>query len=85
MATVFIGTILNAWPDMAGAPDVPFRVSAAVGMVNALAPAKTISIKGGEDAATALSGDSNDAATGRKRGSVSIAGESNNWFSSLPI
>jgi hypothetical protein len=56
MATVFQGTILNAWPDMNGMPNVPFRVSASVMMVNAIAPSKTISIKGGADAATMLFG-----------------------------
>jgi hypothetical protein len=56
MATVFQGTILNAWPDMNGMPNVPFRVSAQVQMVNAIAPSKTISIKGTGDVATILSG-----------------------------
>lgn len=56
MATVFQGTILNAWPDMNGMPNVPFRVSAQVQMVNAIKPSKTISIKGGADVATILSG-----------------------------
>lgn len=56
MATVFQGIIINAWPDMNGMPDVPFRVSAGTGLLDALAPVKPISVKGGADAATLLSG-----------------------------
>lgn len=55
-ATVFQGTITNAWPDMQSMPDVPFRVTAATGMIDALAPSSPISVKGGSDAATLLSG-----------------------------
>jgi len=55
-ATVFQGTIRNSWPDMQGAPDVPFRVSAATMLINALAPATSISVKGNADVATLLSG-----------------------------
>ena len=56
MATVFQGIIINAWPDMNGMPDVPFRISAGTGLLDALAPVKPISIKGGADVATVLSG-----------------------------
>jgi hypothetical protein len=56
MATVFQGTIRNAWPDLQGAPDVPFRVSAATLLLNAIAPATTISVNGSADAANLLSG-----------------------------
>lgn len=56
MATVFQGTIRNAWPDMQGAPDVPFRVSAATGLIDAIAPATSISVSGTADVATLLSG-----------------------------
>lgn len=56
MATVFQGTIRTAWPDMQAAPDVPFRVSAATGLIDAIAPSKTISISGTAAAETMLSG-----------------------------
>ena len=55
-ATVFQGTITSAWPDMQGMPDVPFRVSAATGLIDALAPVDPVSVKGSADAATLLSG-----------------------------
>lgn len=56
MATVYQGQIINAWPDMNGMPDVPFRVTGGAGLLDALAPAQTISIRGGADVATILSG-----------------------------
>lgn len=56
VATVFQGQIINAWPDMRGAPDVPFRVTAGTGLLDALAPVSPISIKGSADVATILSG-----------------------------
>lgn len=56
MGTVFQGQIINAWPDMNGMPDVPFRVSAGTGLLDALAPSQTISVRGGADVATLLSG-----------------------------
>lgn len=56
MATVFQGTITNAWPDMQAAPDVPFRVEGHTGLIGALAPATSTSISGTADVATLLSG-----------------------------
>ena len=36
MATVFVGTITNAWADMQSAPDVPFRVEAHTGLLESV-------------------------------------------------
>jgi len=56
MATVFVGTIYNAWVDMQGAPEVPFHVEAHVGLFEAIAPAKPSSFTGSADVATIMSG-----------------------------
>lgn len=36
MATVFVGTITNAWADLNSMPDVPFRVEAHTGLIEAV-------------------------------------------------
>lgn len=56
MSTVFQGTITNAWPDFAGMPDVPFRVEAHTGLIDAIAPTPPKSFPQPTDAATILSG-----------------------------
>lgn len=56
LATVFQGQIINAYPDMNGMPDVPFRIYAGAGLLDALAPVKPISVRGGADVAALLSG-----------------------------
>lgn len=56
LATIFQGQIINAYPDMNGMPDVPFRIYAGAGLLEALAPVKPISIRGGAEVAAILSG-----------------------------
>lgn len=56
MATVFVGTITNAWPDFAGVPDVPFRVEAHTGLIDAVAPTEPKSFPQPTDAGTILAG-----------------------------
>lgn len=56
VATVFQGTITNAYPDFEGAPHVPFRVEAHTGLIDALAPTPPRSFPNPTDAAQILSG-----------------------------
>lgn len=51
-ATVFIGTMLNAYADYNAAPEVAFRVNANSGMANNNAPPTATSFKGTTDVAT---------------------------------
>lgn len=55
-STVFVGNILNAWPDLGAAPNVPFRVEAASLGASAVLSAKPSSFTGSADVATILSG-----------------------------
>jgi hypothetical protein len=56
LSQIFQGDILSAWPDMQGAPDVAFRVSATNQIINSLAPVQETSINGVGDVATILKG-----------------------------
>jgi hypothetical protein len=51
MSTVFAGTIVHAWPDMRGAPQVALRVEANTGQFDAVKPADPLSYSGNVDAA----------------------------------
>lgn len=55
-ATVFQGTINNAWAEFSGAPDVPFHVVAQTGLFDAVQPAQALSIKGSADVGQMISG-----------------------------
>ena len=55
-ATVFSGTILNAYPDFDGMPDVPFVFESVSGVASAVAPATPSSFTGSTDVATIMSG-----------------------------
>ena len=46
MSVVFNGTILQAWPDMQSAPEVPFRVDAVVGGWESVNPVEPTSFSG---------------------------------------
>ena len=48
-ATVFVGTVLNAWADFGAAPEVAFRVEAISGLGDAIAPVPPSSFKGSTD------------------------------------
>lgn len=56
MGTVFLGTITNAWADMQSAPDVPFRVEAHTGLIEAVSTAPPSSFSGAASVATIMSG-----------------------------
>lgn len=56
MGTVFIGTITNAWADMQSAPDVPFRVEAHTGLIEAVSVQPPSSFTGPTSVATIMSG-----------------------------
>lgn len=51
---VFQGTITNAYPDLDGAPNVPFRVEAHTGLIDSIAPADPVSYPKGTTAQDAL-------------------------------
>lgn len=55
MASIYVGTIQEAWVDSRGAPQVAFIVTAFTGMVAALKPVPPTSYKGSVDAATVAS------------------------------
>jgi hypothetical protein len=55
-ATVFSGTIMNAYPDFDGMPDVPFTFDAVTGVAGSVIPAKPSSFTGSTDVATIMSG-----------------------------
>lgn len=55
MATVFIGTITNAWADFQAAPDVAFHVEAHTGLLENVTPAKPSSYTGATSVATIMS------------------------------
>lgn len=54
-AVVFQGTIYNAYPDMNGMPDVPFRVEANTGLLESVMPTDSNSYVGPTDVVTVLS------------------------------
>lgn len=56
MGTVFIGTIVNAYPEFSAMPDVAFVVEAHAGMIESLAPVPVTSVQGTADVATIMSG-----------------------------
>lgn len=53
-ATVFVGTVTNAWSDFAAAPEVPFHVEAHTGLIEAVAPVPSSSYSGSADVATIM-------------------------------
>lgn len=55
MATVFIGTIQDAWFDPPNAPDVAFNIDAFAGGIESVQPAEPSSFKGSADVATIMS------------------------------
>ncbi len=55
MATVFIGTITNAWMDANAAPEVPFRVEAHTGLIDAVTKIPPSSYTGPTDVANVMS------------------------------
>ncbi len=55
MTTVFIGTIIQAYPDLTGAPDVPFRFECLAGAAEAALPVPVSSYDGSTDVVTLLS------------------------------
>lgn len=55
MAEVFIGTILDAWADYSGAPDVGFNIVAFSGAIAAVKPAAATSYKGATDVGQIMS------------------------------
>ena len=56
MATVFDGYVLAAYADYSNAPDVPFVISAQVGIPYAVIPAVATSFRGAADVATIMAG-----------------------------
>lgn len=56
MSTVFQGTIVDGFADMAAAPDVAFRIGAHTGLLDAVKPASPTSIQGSADVAGIMSG-----------------------------
>jgi len=55
MSVVFEGTIIQAWPDMQNAPEVPFRVDAVAGAYQAVKPVDPSSYSGPTDVAQVAS------------------------------
>lgn len=47
-STIFLGEIIQSFPEYAGAPDVPFVAEARSGIVASLAPAKAVSYPGAQ-------------------------------------
>lgn len=47
-STIFLGEIIQSFPEYAGAPDVPFTAEARSGIVASLAPAKAVSYPGAQ-------------------------------------
>lgn len=56
MAVVFFGEIGNAWQDLDGMPETFFQIVCWTGAVPAMAPVSPISVEGGADVATMMSG-----------------------------
>lgn len=56
MSVAFVGVISQAWGNYQGAPDVPFVISAAPTLFDALKPIPPSSYQGASDAAVILSG-----------------------------
>jgi hypothetical protein len=56
LTSVFEGTITNAYPDFHGMPNVPFRVEAHTGLIDAIAPSDPRSFPQPTDVVTILSG-----------------------------
>lgn len=54
MTAIFTGTILDAWADYNGAPDVAFNIIAFAGLAAAVKPVAATSYKGAVDVATIL-------------------------------
>lgn len=54
MATVFVGTITNAWADFGGAPDAPFRVEAHTGLIEAVSNMPPSSYQGAASVAVVM-------------------------------
>ena len=54
LATVFQGTIYNAYADLSGAPDVPFVMTASGGGIESIKPVNPTSFAGTVDAATVM-------------------------------
>lgn len=54
-ATVFVGTITNAWADMQSAPDVPFRVEAHTGLIESVSTAAPSSFTGPTNVSVVMS------------------------------
>lgn len=55
MSVVFQGTVQVAWGDFGAAPEVPFRVEAKTGLVQAVLPAPVTSYNGGVSSAIVMS------------------------------
>lgn len=55
MGVVFIGTITNAWADLQSAPDVPFRVEAHTGLIEAVSVQPPSSFTGPTKVSTIMS------------------------------
>lgn len=55
MSTVFVGTILQAWGDYSGSPDVPFRFECQAGAAEAVIPYPATSYDGSTEVSVILS------------------------------
>jgi hypothetical protein len=56
MSVAFSGTIMQAWADFAGMPDIVFTVEAQAGRIDAMRPVPPLSFPGSVDAADVLKG-----------------------------
>jgi hypothetical protein len=54
MSLVFQGTVVDAWADFSGAPDVSFQIAVAAGLFEAVKPVPASSYKGTADVATIM-------------------------------
>ena len=72
LSVVFAGTIIEAWVDAKGSPQVAFLVTASDGAMFAMKPAVPVSFKGSVDAATVASYIAETAGMGFENNGVSV-------------
>lgn len=84
MSTVFVGTIIQAYADYNGAPDVPFKFECLAGAAEQVIPYPATSYRGATDVATILSAIANKMGWGFENNGVSDQ-LTNPYFAGSPM